>query len=577
MATHFHPSHSRAAAALRRRSGASPFFIFPQQALPWRSRHVLGNQSGAMSISRIKAASSSESGDSYLDMWKKARERERSSMEFQILAENSAEAAENAGEESAEELEKRNREFEKLLEVPAEERDKVQRMQVIDRAAAAIAAARALLKDTAPPQPDIASGGAEMDDLDEGRENGSTLEAQFSSSTIGTPGPSFWAWAPPLQDDDNDDSFMSGQLKPATQASPFAAQSSPVLEQERSQESLSIPFETAMLQSQNLVPPLQSLVEVEKREVTRSTEEKTHQVEELKLGVEFSTHAAEAAGALSEMNEASTQGVNPDGTRWWKETGIEQRPDGVVCKWTLVRGVSADKGVEWENKYWEAADELAYKELGSEKSGRDAAGNVWREYWRESMMEIDGSVYLEKTAEKWGNNAQGTEWQEKWWERYGAGQAEKWAHKWCSIDPHTPLEAGHAHIWHERWGEKYDGLGGSTKYTDKWAERYEGDGWAKWGDKWDEHFDANSQGVKQGESWWEGKYGERWNRTWGEGHNGSGWVHKYGKSSCGEHWDTHVQQDTWYERFPHYGFYHCFENSTQLRDVKKPSEWPENS
>jgi hypothetical protein len=120
-----------------------------------------------------------------------------------------------------------------------------------------------------------------------------------------------------------------------------------------------------------------------------------------------------------------------------------------------------------------------------------------------------------------------------------------------------------------RWGEKYDGLGGSEKYTDKWAERSEGDGWSKWGDKWDEHFDLNGHGVKQGETWWAGKHGDRWNRTWGERHNGSGWVHKYGRSSSGEHWDTHAPQDTWYERFPHFGFYHCFENSPQLRSVKR--------
>lgn len=125
-----------------------------------------------------------------------------------------------------------------------------------------------------------------------------------------------------------------------------------------------------------------------------------------------------------------------------------------------------------------------------------------------------------------------------------------------------------------RWGEKYDGKGGSIKYTDKWAERFEGDGWSKWGDKWDENFDLNGHGVKQGETWWAGKHGERWNRTWGEGHNGSGWVHKYGKSSNGEHWDTHVNEETWYERFPHYGFYYCFENSVQLREVKRPSDWP---
>lgn len=127
-----------------------------------------------------------------------------------------------------------------------------------------------------------------------------------------------------------------------------------------------------------------------------------------------------------------------------------------------------------------------------------------------------------------------------------------------------------------RWGEKYDGHGGSVKYTDKWAERCEGDGWTKWGDKWDENFDPNGHGVKQGETWWEGKYGEQWNRTWGEQHNGSGWVHKYGKSSSGEHWDTHEQQETWYEKYPHYGFYHCYDNSVQLREVPKPSEILEN-
>jgi hypothetical protein len=122
-----------------------------------------------------------------------------------------------------------------------------------------------------------------------------------------------------------------------------------------------------------------------------------------------------------------------------------------------------------------------------------------------------------------------------------------------------------------RWGEEYDGSGGSVKYTDKWAERSEGDGWSKWGDKWDEHFDPNCHGVKQGETWWQGKYGDRWNRTWGEQHNGSGWVHKYGRSSSGEHWDTHEPQETWYERFPHFGFYHCFENSMQLRSVPRQS------
>jgi hypothetical protein len=121
-----------------------------------------------------------------------------------------------------------------------------------------------------------------------------------------------------------------------------------------------------------------------------------------------------------------------------------------------------------------------------------------------------------------------------------------------------------------RWGENFDGQGGAVKYTDKWAETKEfGDAWTKWGDKWDERFDRQGHGVKQGETWWEGINGEKWNRTWGEGHNGSGWVHKYGKSSSGEHWDTHSQEETKYERRPHFGFTECFENSRQLRQVNE--------
>lgn len=68
-----------------------------------------------------------------------------------------------------------------------------------------------------------------------------------------------------------------------------------------------------------------------------------------------------------------------------------------------------------------------------------------------SYVQIEGCLHIEKTADKWGKNGKGDEWQEKWFEHYGAGQAEKWAHKWCSIDPSTQIEAGHAHVWHERY------------------------------------------------------------------------------------------------------------------------------
>ncbi|XP_076953889.1 protein LIKE EARLY STARVATION, chloroplastic-like [Bidens hawaiensis] len=490
-----------------------------------------------------------DGGNSYLGMWKNAMDRERKAMEFNKIAENK----ENDGDYK-EDLEMKSSEFMRILEVPKEERDRVQSIQVIDRAAAAIAVASTLLKEEKMMNAsDSEDESNRVEDADQENDDGDgfgVVDSQQGSASIRTPGPNFWSWIPP-SDSNADDEANSATS--STRTSPYPNQSNPVMELEPSITHLSLPFESKTYNPS--LPPFQSLMEVEKQDM-------------------FSTNAEDAAHALAEVDvdSVSSHGANPEGSKWWKETGTEVRADGVVCKWTLTRGVSADKSVEWEEKYWEAADEFGYKELGSEKSGRDASGNVWREFWKESMSEIDGCLHIEKTADKWGKNGKGDEWQEKWFEHYGAGQAEKWAHKWCSIDPTTKLEAGHAHVWHERWGEKYDGQGGSIKYTDKWAERSEGDRWTKWGDKWDEHFDQNGHGVKQGETWWEGAYGERWNKTWGEGHNGSGWVHKYGKSSCGQHWDTHVQQETWYERFPHYGFYHCYENSVPLRQVKNPSE-----
>ncbi|PWA91786.1 hypothetical protein CTI12_AA088340 [Artemisia annua] len=497
--------------------------------------------------------------DSYLGMWRKAMDRERKEIEFNKIAKNVV----NEENEEEEDLEKKSSEFFKILEVPKETRDEVQRMQLIDRAAAAIAVVSNLKNEGV-------RVSVENEEAYSGLSNdgdGVVFYSSEGSGGIGTPGPNFWSWVPPSDTYSNAEDGADPALSRNAATSPV--EPNPVMELDPSSSYLSLPFET---KHNPPLPPLQSLMEVEKQDVSGSILETPELKEEHQVDNVFSTNAEDAIHALADVDQVSAQGTKPEGSMWWKETGTEVRPDGVVCRWTLTRGVSADKSVEWEDKYWEASDEFGYKELGSEKSGRDAFGNVWREFWKESMSQVEGCLHIEKTADKWGKNGQGDEWQEKWFEHYGAGQAEKWAHKWCSTDPSTQLEAGHAHVWHERWGEKYDGQGGSVKYTDKWAERAEGDGWTKWGDKWDEHFDPNGHGVKQGETWWEGKYGERWNKTWGEGHNGSGWVHKYGKSSSGEHWDTHVQQDTWYERYPHYGFYHCFENSVPLRQVKKPSE-----
>ncbi|PVH34438.1 hypothetical protein PAHAL_8G218400 [Panicum hallii] len=569
---------------------------------------------GRRRSARVRAAAASPAsagggagGGSYLDMWRKAVERERRSAELARRLQAPAPAeAEAAAAPPVEVVERRTARFEDLLRVPREERDRVQRRQVIDRAAAALAAARAVLKEPPPaPAPAPASspppsppqtppqraesakvgsaGGSAAKESDRGSrtsapapvsqsaevpESGGSSSYKQESSKLGTPGPDFWSWLPPVRDSSKPSKSGTG-LKPSKKVDPVSRQPD-LLEKEKSADYLSLPFETAFFEKKEdrSLPPFQSFAEPE------NVDSKADLAADAKETFEeqFSKNAAEAARALSESDDKSTHGIHPDGSMWWKETGVEQRPDGVLCKWTVIRGVSADGAVEWEDKYWEASDRFDHKELGSEKSGRDAAGNVWREYWKESMWQdyTCGVMHMEKTADKWGQNGKGEQWQEQWFEHYDStGKAEKWADKWCSLDPDTPLDVGHAHVWHERWGETYDGSGGSTKYTDKWAERSEGDGWSKWGDKWDEHFDPSGHGIKQGETWWAGKYGDRWNRTWGEQHNGSGWVHKYGRSSSGEHWDTHVPQETWYERFPHFGFYHCFENSVQLRSVKR--------
>ena len=94
-----------------------------------------------------------------MDMWKKAVDSDRKSKEFERIAENMARdsdddvgEAEEEEKVSQEQLERKSSEFQKILDVSTEERDRIQRMQVVDRAAAAIAAARALLKENKPPK-----------------------------------------------------------------------------------------------------------------------------------------------------------------------------------------------------------------------------------------------------------------------------------------------------------------------------------------------------------------------------------------------------------------------------------------
>ncbi|KAF2313911.1 hypothetical protein GH714_020493 [Hevea brasiliensis] len=430
--------------------------------------------------SRIRT---SNDGNSYLDMWNNAVDLD-TNIEFQKLNEtvfgiDNGDDADNDGGQRVN-LKKKSVDFKKILMFPRRRRTGFNECRSLIGLQQRLRLFVPFLVRGAP-------------------NNESIFVSRSETSGKGVPGPDFWSWIPPPDTEKSQyDVDLLAAKRSLTSYSSFAVTDGGKKE-EVSISGLDMP----------------SLKE-----------------EEHKLNLVFQAHELEVALVLDEVDEEFS-GVDPNGSRWWKESGIERRPDGVICRWTMTRGASANQDVEWQEKFWEASDEFGYKELGSEKSGRDATGNVWREYWREAMWQESGLMHLEKTADKWGKNGRDDEWKEESLEHYDASnQTEKWAHKWCTVDPTTQLEAGHAHVWHERWAEKYDGNGGTIKYTDKWAERCEGDIWTKWG-KWDEHFDPNGHGVKQGETWWEGKHGERWNRTWGERHNGSGWIHKYGRSSSG--------------------------------------------
>ncbi|KAH9618216.1 hypothetical protein KSS87_002640 [Heliosperma pusillum] len=261
------------------------------------------------------------------------------------------------------------------------------------------------------------------------------------------------------------------------------------------------------------------------------------------------------------VNEA---GVNEDGSTWYRESGDELGENGYRCRWTRMGGQSQDGSSEWKETWWEKSDWTGYKELGVEKSGRNAEGDSWWETWQEMLHQDEWSniARIERSAQKQAKS--GTEnagWHEKWWEKYDAkGRTEKGAHKYGRLNEQS---------WWEKWGEHYDGRGSVLKWTDKWAETELG---TKWGDKWEEKFFAGI-GSRQGETWHASPGGERWSRTWGEEHFGNGKVHKYGKSTTGESWDIEVDEGTYYEAEPHYGWADVVGDSTQLLTIE-PQDRP---
>ncbi|KAF3796685.1 hypothetical protein EJ110_NYTH00892 [Nymphaea thermarum] len=283
-----------------------------------------------------------------------------------------------------------------------------------------------------------------------------------------------------------------------------------------------------------------------------------------KLGADTGI-ASEKDWGINLLNEnVNESGTNKDGSTWYRESGEDLGENGYRCRWAIMGGRSQDGSSEWRETWWEKADWTGYKELGVEKSGKNAEGDSWWETWKEVLFQDEWSnlARIERSAQKQAKSGNGDAgWYEKWWEKYDAkGWTEKGAHKYGRLNDQS---------WWEKWGEQYDGTGSVLKWTDKWAETELG---TKWGDKWEDKFFAGI-GARQGETWHVSPSGDRWSRTWGEEHFGTGKVHKYGRSTTGESWDIVVEEETYYEAEPHYGWADAVGNSTQLLSIQ-PQERP---
>lgn len=270
--------------------------------------------------------------------------------------------------------------------------------------------------------------------------------------------------------------------------------------------------------------------------------------------------ASEKEWGIKLKNEkVNESGINEDGSTWYQESGEDLGENGYRCRWTVMGGSSAEGSSEWKEAWWEKSDWTGYKELGAEKSGKNTQGDSWWETWQEVLRQDEWSnlARIEKSAEKQAQSGNGAaSWYEKWGEKYNAkGWTEKGAQKFGRLNEQS---------WWEKWGEQYDGRGAVLKWTDKWAQTEKG---SKWGDKWEEKF-FSGMGTKQGETWHSSSEEERWSRTWGEEHFGNGMIRKYGRSTSGESWDSVVEEGTYYESEPHYGWAEAIGNSVQLLAIE---------
>ncbi|KAH9289660.1 hypothetical protein KI387_033777 [Taxus chinensis] len=222
---------------------------------------------------RITASSTNQQGledgpnnedGSYLGAWKGELGNQKSSPSGPEPARDDSNGSEDRDDsndsEDPEALERKTKHFEKLLEVPSEERDRAQRVQVIDRAAAAIAAARALMAEnprSGPSSPIInasaefppdAGLGSLMENpndvagLQEERKTPSFMSSSSPSEIHSnvTPGPDFWSWSPPPVKEGENMSALTN-LQPENSLNLYEKPVTDVLEKERSLAALNIP------------------------------------------------------------------------------------------------------------------------------------------------------------------------------------------------------------------------------------------------------------------------------------------------------------------------------------------------
>ncbi|XP_072960030.1 protein EARLY STARVATION 1, chloroplastic-like isoform X3 [Typha angustifolia] len=211
--------------------------------------------------------------------------------------------------------------------------------------------------------------------------------------------------------------------------------------------------------------------------------------------------ASEKDWGINLLDEhVNESGINEDGGTWYRESGEDLGDNGHRCRWARMGGQSHDGSTEWKETWWEKSDWTGYKELGAEKSGKNADGDVWWETWKEVLYQDEWSnlARIERSAEKQAKSGiENAGWYERWWEKHDAkGWTEKGAHKYGRLNEQS---------WWEKWGEHYDGRGFVLKWTDKWAETELG---TRWGDKWEEKFCAGI-GSRQGETWHVSPTGDR--------------------------------------------------------------------